>query len=122
MKKYSEYLEEVSLSRFEELTQNTIDFKTNVQGKIQVVVKDEKTGKVLINKIYAGDLLVKQILNDVSSLANLRPKVDPNIERVKEKTIESITDNSIIEFQINQNGVLVLNAQMINKPKATQHH
>lgn len=112
MKKYSEYLEEVSLSRFEELTQNTIDFKTNVQGKIQVVVKDEKTGKVLINKIYAGDLLVKQILNDVSSLANLRPKVDPNIERVKEKTIESITDNSIIEFQINQNGVLVLNAQM----------
>lgn len=110
-------MEDIRQERFEELTQNTIDLKTSVSGKIQVTVLDSKTGKNLLDKVFAGDLLVKDILNAVSAQTGLKPKVDPGIQAVKNKTIESITDNNIIEFQINQAGVLIMNADMSNKAK-----
>ena len=118
MKTFLEHLELITKERIEELTQNTIDFKTSSTGKIQVTVVDSKTGAKLYDMMFAGNLLVKQIVSKAAAEAKLTGiKVDPSINTVKEKTIESITDNNIIEFQVNQNGVLVLNADLLNKVK-----
>lgn len=118
MKTFLEHLELVTKERIEELTQNTIDFKTSQTGKIQVTVVDSKTGAKLYDMLFAGNLLVKQVINKAVEQAKIKDiKVDASINSVKEKTIESITDNNIIEFQVNQNGVLVLNADLLNKTK-----
>lgn len=119
MKTFLEHFNQVQTERFEELTQASLDLHSGMtdKNKISVIFKDKNT--TVFSQEFAPDLKVKQILNAIIQKGNLKiGEIDPNaLVKWKEALIGDIADDGIVEFQINQKGILVANPKIIDKSK-----
>ena len=90
----------------EDLTRETVDLKKVGQ---KVSVKVTERGKEIYSKELARDISVKSLIFKVKQEANFKGKVDQSVVDLYDKEIGSIAFENIVEFQVNQNGVLVAN-------------
>lgn len=107
-KSFLEHLEEIRNTRVEEdLTRETVDLKRQPGQKISVKVTER--GKEIYSKVLAFDISVKALIAKVKAEANFKGKVDDSVTKLYDKEIGEIAFDNIVEFQVNQNGVLVAN-------------
>lgn len=107
MKTFLEHLDTITAKRVEEdLTRETVDLKKVGQ---KVSVKVTERGKEIYSKELARDINVKSLIAKVKQEANFKGKVDQSVVDLYDKEIGSIAFENIVEFQVNQNGILVAN-------------
>lgn len=119
MKTFLEHFNQVQTERFEELTQASLDLHSGLTDKNKILVTFKDKNTTVFNQEFAPDLKVRQILNAIIQKGNLKlAEIDPNaLVKWKEALIGDIADDGIVEFQINQKGVLVANPKIIDKSK-----
>ena len=92
---------------FEDLTRETVDLKRQPGQKISVKVSER--GKEIYSKTLAKDISVKSLIAKVKTETDFTGKVDQSVIDLYGKEIGEIAFDNIVEFQVNQNGVLVAN-------------
>lgn len=90
----------------EDLTRETVDLKKN-GNKISVRVSER--GKEIWNKDLAKDITVQNLIAKFKQETEFKGKIDKSVSDLYPKDIGEIAFDNLVEFQVNQNDVLVAN-------------